>query len=79
MDFITASFTTSYGRSSDKTHHYQKDTRPWHNIAYYRGGRVGLCCSVALLDGGKCVKCRGLGITNTAKARLVQEDKIVIS
>ena len=32
VDFVTASFTTSYSRSLDKTHFYQKDTRPWHNI-----------------------------------------------
>ena len=35
VDFITASFTTSYSRSSDKTHHHQTDTRLWHNIGSF--------------------------------------------
>ena len=45
VGFVTASFTNSCSRSSDKTH-YQKNTRPWHNIGE---GGLGYCCSVALL------------------------------
>ena len=63
---------TGYSRASDETH-YQKDTRPWHDLGE---GGVKLP-RVELWDGGKCVKCRGLRMTNAEKVRLVQEDKVV--